>query len=314
MSLPREFARPLPESIRGRPSTAQNALRLGVSASRIRGRDLRHAFHGVIVPVDWGEDCLSLARAYAVKMLTNQYFSHATAAVLHDMRLPRAMQLRPGLHVTTAGGSRALRGKQILGHVGNAETIIRGGLRLATPLATWCQLGSMLNLDDLVIAGDGLLSRKDPTVTMAELQNAVAAWQGSRGYRNLLDALSRVRARTDSARETMLRLLVVRAGLPEPMVNVPVRNREGRVVAHADLAFPEFNLVLEYDGDQHRTDQTQYYIDIDRLERITREGWRVIRINRKHMQDRSQLARVIGEALADAGWNPPKPRRKGLGD
>ena len=99
----------------------------------------------------------------------------------------------------------------------------------------------------------------------------------------------------------MLRLLIVRAGMPEPMINAPVRSRAGRVVAHADLAYPEFNLVLEYDGDQHRTDRSQYYIDIDRLERITREGWRVIRINLKHMANAATLAATIREALVDAG-------------
>jgi len=71
-------------------------------------------------------------------------------------------------------------------------------------------------------------------------------------------------------------------------------------VAHADLAYPEFNLVLEYDGDQHRTDKDQYYLDVKRLERITREGWRVIRINRQHMASPSALAALIREALDDA--------------
>ena len=114
-----------------------------------------------------------------------------------------------------------------------------------------------------------------------------------------------MRPNTDSAPETVLRLLLVRARLPEPMVNVPIRNREGKVTAHADLAFPNFRIVLEYDGDQHRTDADQYYIDIDRLQRITREGWQVIRVNRRHMQDKRQVVRLIGEALADAGWVSP---------
>lgn len=136
---------------------------------------------------------------------------------------------------------------------------------------------------------------------MAELQTAVDNWHGRRGFRQLRNAMVFVRERTDSARETMLRLLIVRAGMPEPMINVPVRSRAGRIVAHADLAYPEYNLVLEYDGEQHRTDRAQYYLDINRLERITREGWRVIRINLKHMSNPTALAAVIREALADGG-------------
>ena len=274
---------------------------LGVSPSRLRGADVRHIFHGVVVPVNWGEDCLSLARAYASKMHATHYFSHETAAILHGMRLPRRVQLSSKLHVTTMGGGRPVRGKGIQGHVGASATALRGGLRLATPLEAWCQLGSLLSIEELVIAGDGLVSRKNPSATMSEMQSAVESRQGTRGCQNLRDALGYVRERTDSARETMLRLLIVRAGMPEPMINAPVRSRAGRVVAHADLAYPEFNLVLEYDGDQHRTDRSQYYIDIDRLERITREGWRVIRINLKHMANAATLAATIREALVDAG-------------
>jgi hypothetical protein len=140
---------------------------------------------------------------------------------------------------------------------------------------------------------------------MAELRGAVDGMRGARGYRNLLAALPHVRERTDSARETMLRLLIVRAGMPEPMINAPIRSRDGRIVAHADLTYPEFNLVLEYDGDQHRTDRAQYYLDIKRLELITREGWRVMRINLKSMANPTVLAVAIREALVDAGAPQP---------
>lgn len=289
----------LPESIDGRPCVARLALELGVSPSRLRATDLEHIFHGVIVPTGWGRDVTSLARAYSEKMPSTQCFSHATAAILLGMRLPLAMRERSELHVTAPPPQRAPRGHYVRGHIGVPDTFMFESLRVSTPVTTWCQLGSMLNPDDLVIAADGLLSRKSPQATMSELRKAVDDWHGHRGFRQLDEALALVRERTDSARETMLRLLIVRAGMPEPMINAPIRSRTGRVVAHADLAYPEFNLVLEYDGDQHRTDRAQYYIDINRLERITREGWRVIRINLKHMASPTVLASVIREALAD---------------
>ena len=241
-----------------------------------------------------------MAMAYATKMQSDQWFSHVTAGVLHGMRLPLSLQRREEIHVTVGAGSRAPRGRRIRGHVGAADVIVVRGLRVVTAVTAWCQLGLMLSNDELVIAADGLVARKDPVTTMANLRRAVAGWQGRRGYQNLLAAMPLVRERTDSARETMLRLLILRAGMPEPIINGPIRSRAGSVVAHADLAYPEFNLVLEYDGDQHRTDKDQYYLDIKRLERITREGWRVIRINRQHMASPTALAAVIREALDDA--------------
>lgn len=300
MSSRRDSAAPLPVSLRGQPYVARAGLELGITPARLRAADLEHIFHGVIVPRGWGRDVSSLAQAYATKMSLGHCFSHSTAAVLSGMRLPLAMRERSELHVTTGPSQRAPRGHFIRGHTGSPDTFMLGNLRVTTPVATLRQLGSMMSLEDLVIVSDGLLSRKAPRATMTELIAAVDGWHGQRGFRQLQAAMVLVRERTDSARETMLRLLIVGAGMPEPMINVPIRSRAGRVVAHADLAYPEHNLVLEYDGDQHRTDRAQYYIDIGRLERITREGWRVIRINLTHMASPSVLASLIREALADA--------------
>ncbi|MBK5238364.1 MAG: DUF559 domain-containing protein [Actinomycetales bacterium] len=255
------------------------------------------------MPASWGDDPVSLAHAFSTKMAPWHFFSHETAAVLHDMRIPLAVRQKEEIHVMSRASGRPPRDRRVCGHIGAAAVMELHGLRVTTPLVTWCQLGPLLGLDDLVVAADGLVCRKDPVATMAQLREAVEGWRGARGYRNLVDALVHVRERTDSAPETILRLLLVRGGLPEPMINAPIRSRTGRVVAHADLAYPDFKLVLEYDGDQHRTDQAQYYIDIDRLERMTREGWRVMRFNLRHMREPQRLAGRVREALVDAGWN-----------
>lgn len=269
----------------------------------MRASDLKTAFRGVLVPSNWGDDPVSLAHAFAVKMSSDQAFSHATAAVLHGMRVPQAMRTKEEIHVmSNVHLGRPPRDRRVRGHKSSASTMKLDGLPVTTPLVTLCHLGQSLTLDDLIIAADGLVCRKNPVATMAELHDAVAGWRGARGYRKLSEALVHVRERTDSARETMLRLLLIRGGLPEPLINASIRNRAGLVVAHADLAYPSFRLVLEYDGDQHRTDQAQYYVDIDRLERITREGWRVIRINRRHMRDPKRLENLVRQALVDAGW------------
>lgn len=295
-------SRALPKAIAGRPFSPVEAAALGISRSRIRAADLKTPFRGVLVPVSWGDDPVSLARAFSIKIASHQAFSHSTAALLHSMRIPFAFSQAREIHVTTDVNGVPPRDRRVRGHVGAVSVMELDGLRVTTPLATWCQLGEKMKLDDLIIAADGLVCRKNPAATMAQLHQAVAGWRGARGYRNLLATLPHVRERTDSARETMLRLLIVRRGLPEPLVNIPIRSRTGRVVAHADLAFPEFNLVVEYDGDQHRTDQAQYYIDIDRLERITREGWRVIRVNRRHMDRSQNLLTLVRQALVDSGW------------
>ena len=280
--------------------TTIEASTLGLSRSRTRSQEFRRPFRGVIAPANWLGSPEFLAIAYAKKMQSHQWFSHATAGILHGMRLPLAIQRREEIHVSASSGHRAPRGRRIQGHIGTANVIVLRGLPVVSAVTSWCQLALTLSHEELIIAADGLLARQNPVATMGILRRAVVDWRGKRGYQNLLEAMPLVRERTDSARETMLRLLILRSGMPEPIVNAPIRSRTGHVVAHADLAYPEFNLVLEYDGDQHRTDKDQYYLDVKRLERITREGWRVIRINRQHMASPSSLAALIREALDDA--------------
>lgn len=90
--------------------------------------------------------------------------------------------------------------------------------------------------------------------------------------------------------ETLLRLAIVRGGLPEPFVNYVICGPGGRTIAHGDLVFPDERVVVEYDGDHHRTDAEQYRIDVDRLWAIDSLGWRVIRINRSHMRNNAREA------------------------
>ena len=114
-----------------------------------------------------------------------------------------------------------------------------------------------------------------------------------------------VRPRTDSPAETELRLDVMAHGLPEPQVNLDIFDAHGRRIAIGDLAYPEYCVLVEYDGEQHRTDDAQYARDVDRLDDLARAGWRVVRVNRSHRGIRrtARLERVR-EALLAAGWTP----------
>jgi hypothetical protein len=164
------------------------------------------------------------------------------------------------------------------------------GLAVPPPVVVWCELASMLDVDELVQAGDALVRRRAPFVDVWELYAAVAAASQRRGVERLRQALPLIRARTDSPMETSLRLAIMRSGLPEPLVNPPICDERGEFVAFGDLVFAERRIVVEYDGDHHRADRDQYYGDTDRLWRLERLGWRVVRINRTHMFENAREA------------------------
>jgi len=76
--------------------------------------------------------------------------------------------------------------------------------------------------------------------------------------------------------ESRLRLVVVLDGLPEPVVQYEVHDRDGWLVARLDLAYPDHRLALEYDGDHHRERDT-FRRDAVRLNRLHLMGWTVLR-------------------------------------
>jgi len=203
---------------------------------------------------------------------------------------------------------RAPRAEGLVGHrVSIAESDIRmlRGLPVPTPVELFCQLGSVLGHDALVIVGDALVRRKQPLSTLEALYAGVQAAEGRPGIRRLREAVALVRPRTDSPMETTLRLAIVRAGLPEPSVNYRI-DVGAAGAAHLDMAYPSRRIAIEYDGDHHRTDRRQFHIDGDRLWRIQSQGWQVIRVNRSHMSDDAREAvRRVRLALSSVGRNTP---------
>jgi len=210
------------------------------------------------------------------------------------------------MHVTSLAPDRAPRGRGITGHQSDRETQLfttENGLLVSHPIDAWRQSSTLLGVDDLIVMGDGLVQRKNPWASVEQLHRAAREWAGMRGAKALSLAAAQVRGRTDSARETTVRLVIVRGGLPEPEVNGVIVNRYGVQIAHGDLVFRDYRTIVEYDGAQHRTDERQYHIDVERLDALADEHWRVIRVNKSLLTHRATLLGRIRAALITGGWD-----------
>lgn len=71
-------------------------------------------------------------------------------------------------------------------------------------------------------------------------------------------------------------MLVMLAGLPEPMTQVPVLGRDGRVDYRLDLGWEEVQVALEYDGRHHIERREQWQYDLHRREDCEGRGWRFV--------------------------------------
>lgn len=294
----------LPRSLPVDGFTVAEARRAGVTAKRLSANDLESPFHGVRVAAGRPAGVGELARAYAATMPQRHYFSHITAAQLLGMPLPRYATRDKRLHVSVTVPDRAPQGAGIAGHtvICRPELRIVDGLTVQGPLATWCELAPFVGLDDLIALGDHLLGVTDPPYSTEDLASAVAERSGHRGIRRLRTAMEWVRPRVESRQETRLRLLLVRAGLPEPETNVylPLQFQRRRV--RGDLVYLRYKTLVEYDGEQHRTDDAQFARDVDRLDAVMAEDWRVIRVL-KNTPNGEIIARV-DQALRSRGWHP----------
>jgi very-short-patch-repair endonuclease len=86
-----------------------------------------------------------------------------------------------------------------------------------------------------------------------------------------------VDAGAQSPKESWVRLLIIKDGLPAPRTQIPVFS-EHRVVAYLDMGWEALKVAVEYDGDQHRTLRAQYVKDIRRMEMLAELGWIIVRV------------------------------------
>ena len=268
---------PLPENLGDRAFLVADARGCGLSASRLRGPDLTRPHHGVRA-----SGVPDAIRDYLPLLRPGDRFSHGTAALLWPVPLPPRP---PGLHVTATAPLNPPRRPGVVGHVNDVDhSVLRNGLRVSDPVTMFLELATVLGHDELVAVGDALvldpaiLDPHDvrPWVSLDELRTGCLASRG-RGCRRARAALDDVRVGAESPMETSLRLLLVRAGLPEPLLNVPVSDHRGEI-GRFDMVYRDQRVIVEYDGDQHRRSVRQYEKDMTRIDRAIAAGWVVVRV------------------------------------
>lgn len=270
--------------------TVAAGLDAGLTATQLRGPAFDAPRHGLRHPA--GQH-LSPADVVRALQRTNPgtVATHATAARLWDMWLPRRWEDGP-LHLArTRADGGAPRRRGVVGHELHEKdpVLMRAGLHITTPAGTWAALAQLgLASADLVAAGDSLLQRSDgptgrrrpgehPRCSVRELEAEVLRVRGRRGARALRAALPLLRAGADSRAESLLRLALTDAGVPDPEVNPLLTLQDGSTV-RPDLVWRAARVCVQYEGDHHRTDVEQWRRDIERDRRMQAEGWIVLRV------------------------------------
>jgi hypothetical protein len=270
------------------------------------------------------------ARAYATVAPAHAFFYGPTAAVIWDLPVPiRVLRgdafdskggLAPGcardldaavLAPRRASRASGIRGRKI--HPALTSVRERDGLRVASPASVWAQLASWMSVDELVEVGDAIvheprmrgMQRAPSGSGLATLEHLATALGAGRptGAAKLREALPLVRIGSSSPAETRFRLALIRCGLPEPQLDVDVFAMDGRPIGYTELAYVDHRILIEYEGDHHRTNREQWQRDIEKHAACVSAGWTVVRITSLDVR-RGSTAGVdrVRDALCRAGW------------
>ncbi len=162
--------------------------------------------------------------------------------------------------------------------------------RTAWDVAAWCPPeGATAIIDRMLALG---------LVTHDDLDRTASRHRGERGSRRAAETFALADAGAQSPPESHVRVRLVLAGLPRPVTQYPVQVAGG-VIVHPDLAWPEFKVALEYDGQWH-DDRRQFHRDRDRLRWLAAAGWLVVPVTRTSVD----VVRAVREALRSRGWQP----------
>ena len=114
-----------------------------------------------------------------------------------------------------------------------------------------------------------------------------------------------MRVGADSPKETQLRLLLQRAGLPKFTTNYEILGDHGEPKVYPDLGCEEFQVCGEYEGAVHLTPDKQLF-DRNRDTRTAARGWLQVKVYNKDMlRGDDWVVEMFQQALARHGWRSP---------
>lgn len=284
----------------------------------LTGRDVgRLRARGALVRIRWGAYALrtewdgwdtrrrheALARAVSLQLTTPYVFSHATAAVLHDLPL-HSVDLTE-VHVThPEAPSRTRRQAGIRHHDGAVTAAVALNGLPATGLArTAFDVARTTRLDSAVVTTDAVLRRGVEVEELQALMDATERWPGSAQARRSLVLADR---RAESPGETLARLAFGRVGLPTTSLQVEVATDSGQ--CRTDFGWQERGVLGEFDGrikygrllKEGESTESVLVKERQRELAIERAGWAMVRFTWAEVHDLSLVRARLVETFVRA--------------
>jgi uncharacterized protein DUF559 len=280
----------VPTALRTGPFTYAEAIEVGVTRSRLRGRGYRRLGSGLYRWTGLKETPDLTLRAVARRLPNGAAFSGSTAAWLHGMDMLPCDPIE--VTIPEPFGSSRLAGASVRRFDLTADDVVLlRGLPVTSALRTVVDLGGREPLTEGVVAADMALHAE--LVSIEELRAHLAQHPGRKGTARLRRVIEMAEPKAESPMETRLRMLLVLAGLPRPEVQVSLHDERGRFLGRADMFYPHARLAVEYDGGNHR----DRLVDDDRRQnRLIGAGFRLLRFTSPDVYGAPEMVANAGAA------------------
>ncbi len=284
----------IPPQLKAAPFTLDEARRFGLTPDVLRGKAWRriatelYCWQGIEVE-PW-----PLLAAWVRLLPPSAAFAGKTAAWMlgldFDPAGPVEVVVPPGVGVRSRTGV-ALKRCLLAARDLRRER----GLRLTTLQRTLRDLCARWPPGEALVAIDMALHRR--LTDLPRLAREAAAAKGRHGARRLAD-MARIAAPAESPMETRLRWLLLQAGLPRPEVQIDLRDVFRNFVGRADLFYRHAQLVVEFDGGNHR----ERLAASDRRQNLLiNAGFRILRVTSADVYQRPEA--VTDQVRGALGWN-----------
>ncbi len=247
-------------------------------------------------------------RAHLAAANSTLVVSHQSAAAVHGFEMWAPDLSKVHFTVDRNSGGRTTKTRHVHANpIADRDITEVDGIPVTTADRTIADLLRVLPFEAGVCVGDSALHAGSATVT--GIDEALVR-SGGRGIVTARRSLEFCDAKSESVGETRTRVLLHRAGMPVPRLQVEVRDERGRLIARLDFGF-DVGVALEFDGDvkyKKLVKPGQESSDIviaekKREDGVRRFGWFVLRVTWSdldrpntflaHLQDAIDLAATV---------------------
>ena len=180
-------------------------------------------------------------------------FSLYTALELCGVELPRHSTLpQKDFYVTVKSKGARSSLSNIDYRIWNAKfssITFSNGVTCMHPMDAWIQFAQYLSLTELVVLAEALIRRYGYAIE--QFAQRLTAFHRVIGRVRCEAALKLVKP-SDSVQETRTRLVLMLFGLPIPQTQYGITDSENGYTYTVDMAYPQYKVAIEYDGDHHR--------------------------------------------------------------